>query len=137
MKPCKPLQTDTPNFLLVQKPCQGLISCETDRGCSAPSDRIEDAYTSDRSWTVEFLIQSRNWARSQSAILVRPSACMAPVGTHRMSFGPMVSWIDRTVSPTLFLGSHLDSKNKAGGRLSHLALKRGFGLENGFGPVKT
>ena len=75
MKPCKPLQTDTPNFLLVQKPCQGLISCETDRGCSAPSDRIEDAYTSDRSWTVGFLIQSRNWARSQSAILVRPSAC--------------------------------------------------------------
>ena len=36
----------------------------------------------------------------------------------------------------LNLGSHLDSKNKAGGRLSHLALKKGFGLENGFGPVK-
>ena len=34
-------------------------------------------------------------------------------------------------------GEHLDSKNKAGGRLSHLALKKGFGLENGFGPVKT
>ena len=36
-----------------------------------------------------------------------------------------------------YLGSHLDSKNKAGGRLCHLALNRGFGLENGFGPVKT
>ena len=36
-----------------------------------------------------------------------------------------------------YLGNHLDSKNEAGGRLSHLALKKGFGFENRFEPVKT